>query len=105
MVSMDPSNRPLASSKEKSARHPSFWLDDGSLVLEVEAVMFKLHRTLLTRHSPFILSLESVKFRNGSTNASSASDSLECDYIQIDPARKVSALDLEALLQHFYHDM
>ncbi|KAJ6531883.1 hypothetical protein B0H19DRAFT_1189089 [Mycena capillaripes] len=95
-----------ASHKElASSRYSSFWFDDGSLVLRVENVMFKVHRTLLTRHSPFILSLDSVKFRNGHSDTTSTSDWLECEYIEIDPARKVSALDLEALLQHLYHDM
>ncbi|KAF8206320.1 hypothetical protein K438DRAFT_1578158 [Mycena galopus ATCC 62051] len=83
-----------------SSRHPIFWFDDASLVLQVEAVKFKVHRTLLTRQSPFFSSAV-----NRSPAMASPDNGLECDHITIDPARKVSATDCEALLQHLYHDL
>jgi hypothetical protein len=89
------------SSKEPiSGRHPVFWFDDGSLVLRVETVMFKVHRALLTRHSPFLSSTGSLKSRNDMI--SELSDEY---YAEIDPARKVSVIDVEVLLEHLYHDM
>ncbi|KAJ6513156.1 hypothetical protein C8R45DRAFT_812194 [Mycena sanguinolenta] len=92
-------------SKESVAGcHPIFWLDDGSLVLQVEAVKFKVHRTLLTRQSPF-LSSENAKFRDDSLEMASTGDRHECAYIRVDSARNVSAADCEVLLQHLYHDM
>ncbi|KAJ7274301.1 hypothetical protein B0H12DRAFT_1006934 [Mycena haematopus] len=98
-----PNGRPVSSKESVLSRHPIFWLDDGSLVLEVDAVKFKVHRTLLTRQSPF-LSSDSAKFGDDSLDKAS-SDGLECDYIKVDPARKVSATDCAVLLQHLYHDM
>ncbi|KAJ7678899.1 hypothetical protein DFH06DRAFT_974245 [Mycena polygramma] len=99
---MKSTSGPPEASKDTSGRHPTFWLDDGSLVLRVEAAIFKVHRTLLARHSPFI---DSINISNNSSDTPAISDSLERAYVEIDPARKVSALDLEALLQHLYHDM
>ncbi|KAJ7364104.1 hypothetical protein DFH08DRAFT_838354 [Mycena albidolilacea] len=84
------------------SRHPIFWFEDASLILQVEAVTFKVHRTLLARQSPF---LHTAKLSDASADTSSTDSGLKCDYINIDPARKVSALDCEVLLQHLYHDM
>ncbi|KAK7033203.1 BTB domain-containing protein [Favolaschia claudopus] len=89
-------------STSKAAQHPIFWLDDASLVLEVEDTMFKVHRTLLARRSPFIT--DSVK-RTQTSHDSLDTANGGLDHVKIDPSLKVSALDLEILLQHFYHDM
>ncbi|KAJ7067021.1 hypothetical protein C8F01DRAFT_1120023 [Mycena amicta] len=70
-----------------STQHPVFWLDDGSVIIEIEAVTFKVHRTLLTRHSPFLLSCTQSTLS-----------------VRIDPARGVSALDFLVLLESLYHD-
>ncbi|KAJ6576569.1 hypothetical protein DFH09DRAFT_1149734 [Mycena vulgaris] len=91
-----------------SHRHPVFYFDDGSLILQVEAVIFKVHRALLTRHSPFLSSMESLSPRNGSHGTSEPSASrgvVETQCMDIDPARKVSVLDFEVLLEHLYHDI
>ncbi|KAJ7158672.1 hypothetical protein C8R46DRAFT_907354 [Mycena filopes] len=92
-------NGQLASTKQPaSTRHPTFWFDDGSVVLEVEGVLFKVHGTLLTRNSPFLLSL-------GKGESSSLTTSRpEIDTLKIDPARRVSAVDYGVLLEHLYHD-
>ncbi|KAJ7104065.1 hypothetical protein B0H15DRAFT_5836 [Mycena belliarum] len=91
----------VVSERAESARHSVFWFDDGSLVLQVESVMFKVHRALLARQSPFLLSISGQQpvgdSPNGSTN--------EPGYLEIDNARKVSALDFEVLLEHVYHDI
>ncbi|KAF7374811.1 BTB domain-containing protein [Mycena sanguinolenta] len=74
----------LTPKESVTGRHPIFWLDDGSLVLQVEAVKFKL--------------------RDDSPDMALTADGQECAYIRVDSARKVSAADCEALLQHLYHD-
>ncbi|KAJ6609247.1 hypothetical protein B0H10DRAFT_2065194 [Mycena sp. CBHHK59/15] len=70
-------------------------------------VMFKIHRPLLTRHSPFLSSLETANSTNGSSQSpeSPSSSDLANAHIVIDPVRRVSALDMEILLQHLYHDI
>lgn len=35
------------------ARHPSLWLDDGTLVIATKSMLFKVYRGLLSRHSDF----------------------------------------------------
>ena len=32
-------------------RHPDLWLDDGSIVLQAETTLFRVHRTTLSTHS------------------------------------------------------
>jgi hypothetical protein len=32
-------------------RHPDFWFDDGSIVLQAETSLFRVHRTILSAHS------------------------------------------------------
>jgi len=97
-------NSCASANETATVRHPVFWFDDGTLVLQAQAVVFKVHRTLLIRHSPFLSSLESPKLNNGGPIPSEPSNAcLNC--MQIDPARKVSALDLEILLEHLYHDI
>jgi hypothetical protein len=40
-----------------SMPHPDFWYSDGSVILEVGNTKFKLHRTVLQRHSAYFFSL------------------------------------------------
>ena len=82
--------------------HPIYWFDDGSLVLEVEVQRFKVHRTLLSRHSRFFASLSSVphEISGSSSHASGLSD-----HIVLEQRKDVRAEDVEALLQHLYHDL
>jgi len=32
-------------------RSPDHWFDDGSIILEAESTQFRVHRTMLARHS------------------------------------------------------
>ncbi|KAJ7170786.1 hypothetical protein C8R43DRAFT_1085290 [Mycena crocata] len=100
---MNPGPHTVSSHESTSGRHPIFWFEEGTLVLEVDAVMFRVHHALLTRHSPFLSSLEGKKLKNGSD--STIRDRVENSYMKIDPERKVTAPDLEVLLQHLYHDI
>ncbi|TFK52809.1 hypothetical protein OE88DRAFT_1303055 [Heliocybe sulcata] len=38
-------------------RHPSFWLLDGTVVVQVESMLFKLHRSRLVSESPYFAKL------------------------------------------------
>ena len=48
--STGPSGNPNASTVN-STRHPDLWFDDGSIVLNVETTLFRVHRTTLSKHS------------------------------------------------------
>lgn len=91
--------------------HPIYWLDDGSLVLDVEVQRFKVHRTLLSRHSRFFASLSSAP-HGTSGSGFTANDSPTLvrktqgfDHIVLEQRKEVRAEDVEALLQHLYHDV
>ena len=89
--------------------HPVYWLDDGSLVLDVEVQRFKVHRTLLSRHSRFFASLSSAPHEiSGSDLTVDGSPAVvrtkELDHIVLEQTKEVKAEDVEALLQHLYHD-
>ena len=124
MIAMNaiyPVNTPTGSSRgievqEESSiirNHPVYWLDDGSLVLDVEVQRFKVHRTLLSRHSRFFASLSSTSAPHeisgsGFTTNSSPTvvQTQGFDHIVLLEQRKeVRAEDVEALLQHLYHDV
>ncbi|KAG6865149.1 hypothetical protein C0991_004831 [Blastosporella zonata] len=77
-------------------RHPVFWFNDGSIVFRVENQTFKVHRTLLSRHSRF--------FASATINVDSGSDLPLDSYVLVDQDRSVRAKDVEVLLEHFYHD-
>lgn len=73
--------------------HESLWLEDGSVILSMENVLFKVHRSMLTRLSPFFCSqlghpeLEML-------------ESLPLLRLEVGIA---NSRDLETLLQHLYH--
>jgi hypothetical protein len=38
-------------------RHPNFYFDDGNILLLVEPVLYRLHRSILSRHSNVFLDM------------------------------------------------
>ncbi|EJD35507.1 hypothetical protein AURDEDRAFT_188723 [Auricularia subglabra TFB-10046 SS5] len=48
---------PDAATAAHPRKHQDFWLSDGSIVLSVENVLFKVHRTVLSMHSAFFQSM------------------------------------------------
>lgn len=84
-------------SKPSSAsiiRHPAYWFEDGSLIVQVQDVAYKLHKTLLTRHSPVL-----------STLSSSTDEGYSVSALRIPDELGVLSEEFERLLEHLYHDM
>ncbi|KAI0744062.1 hypothetical protein C8Q80DRAFT_1184827 [Daedaleopsis nitida] len=78
-------------------RHEKYWFDDGSLVLRAHNDIFKVHRTLLHRHSKTLASL--------STSENDSTHHLDDVAVQHIPEHlDVRSQDVETLLQHLYHD-
>jgi hypothetical protein len=75
-------------------RHPTYWLEDGSLLICVEEVLFKVHKTLLHRHS-HVLNLWT----------STMPESSDVDITFIPDVIGVLVEDFVALLEHLYHDV
>ncbi|KAI0934922.1 hypothetical protein AcV5_006610 [Taiwanofungus camphoratus] len=81
-------------------RHPKYWLDDGSLVIRAQSDVFKVHRTLLDRHSTILSSLSNAARSRGAQVLIDG-----CPAIQIPDDLGVESVDFEALLEHLYHDI
>ncbi|PPQ64808.1 hypothetical protein CVT26_002640 [Gymnopilus dilepis] len=92
--------------------HPIYWFEDGSLILDVEIQRFKVHHTLLSRHSRFFSPKAEInggtdgKPQGGTHNASSSPiDRPLQKHIVLEAERQIKATDVEALMQHLYHDV
>jgi len=90
--------------------HPIYWFPDGSLILDVERHRFKVHHTLLSRHSKYFSALEPRKegHIDGATqqNSGVSKDENRDDtkHVILEPKLNIRSRDVEALLQHLYHD-
>ncbi|OCH92256.1 hypothetical protein OBBRIDRAFT_751737 [Obba rivulosa] len=78
-------------------RHRKFWLDDGSLIVRAQDDLYKVHRTLLTRHSSRLASLV-----DGTPH--DTSDTAVCPTVHIPEGVGLESTNFEALLEHLYHD-
>ncbi|KAJ3532598.1 hypothetical protein NM688_g7397 [Phlebia brevispora] len=79
---------PLAETKTTS----SYWFEDGSVIARLRDHNFKIHKSLLVRHSPFLSSL-----------SISRNDKLDVPILDI-PEGRATVEDFTALLGHLYHD-
>jgi hypothetical protein len=80
-------------------RHPVFWFDDGSVVVQVQDHLYKIHKSLLSRHSNFFAHHFLKKLSDDVSRVPPA----DCDHIVVDLDRRVLAEDVEILLEHLYH--
>ncbi|KAL4064188.1 hypothetical protein V8B97DRAFT_2026106 [Scleroderma yunnanense] len=73
-------------------QHPRYWFDDGSIILRISdsEVSFKLHGSLLSRHSTYFRQM----LQAGSTST----------IVTIPPELGVQVDDFVSLLEHLYHD-
>ncbi|TBU39663.1 hypothetical protein BD309DRAFT_969200 [Dichomitus squalens] len=84
----------------KLLRHNKYWFDDGSLILRAQNDIYKVHRTLLERHSRTLSTLHpSEELDKGPKSV----DGLAV--MQVPDELEVRSGDLEVLLEHLYHDV
>jgi len=80
------------------SQHPIYWFDDGSFILDVQTQRYKVHKTLLSRHSKYFSQVLAAV--DGATPGDVPS--------QIKAVHRSAVLvqhgDVETLLQHLYHD-
>ncbi|CAA7271150.1 unnamed protein product [Cyclocybe aegerita] len=108
--------------------HPIYFFEDGSLILDVEIQRFKVHHTLLSRHSRFFSSRLPTERGSAEHSTHSASTSVHkhdvkdesegerpqalqrppgsngFHHVVLEPKLQVRVEDIEALFQHLYHD-
>lgn len=97
-------------------QHPKYWFDDGSIVVTISdneseaGISFKLHCTLISRHSAFFrrVLLDHTSDCDGapspSSLAGSTSTTIVVRTIAIPTELGVQVEDFVALLGHLYHD-
>ncbi|KAI0827301.1 hypothetical protein BC628DRAFT_1502265 [Trametes gibbosa] len=84
-------------------RHARYWLEDGSLVVRAQDDFYKIHRTMLHRHSKFLASLSpSPTKTERSDGAVKTVDGLVV--VHIPDELQVRSEDFACLLEHLYHD-
>ncbi|KAF9450268.1 hypothetical protein P691DRAFT_726395 [Macrolepiota fuliginosa MF-IS2] len=84
-------------------KHPIYWFDDGSLILHVQDVLFKVHYSLFQRHSPYLASASKTNITpNAILTLSDIRDPIP--YVVFGSDRYVNPKDVEVLLEHMYHD-
>ncbi|PIL37107.1 hypothetical protein GSI_00799 [Ganoderma sinense ZZ0214-1] len=55
----------------KMHKHDNYYFDDGNIVFEVEGILYRLHRSILERHSPVFRELFMVPLPDGSNEGMS----------------------------------
>jgi hypothetical protein len=94
---------PIPTESNRALRkHSIYWFDDASLVLHVQNVLFRVHLPLLKRHSPFIASLENTP--SCEQIPVIVERSIPVVYVVLGKERSAKDTDVEALLEHMYHD-
>lgn len=82
------------SSLVQQRHHQDLWLEDGNVVLSIQGILFKVHRSILTRLSPFFLSRLSLSHKF------ELYDGYPLVELEVGLA---NSKDVEALLRHLYH--
>lgn len=83
--------------QQEVLRHPDFWLRDGSIILSVQHVLFKVHQTILAQHSEIFADLFDLPQPDPEFGGD---DLLEgCRVVQLQD----SPDDFEDLLRAIYH--
>jgi len=92
--------------EKANRRHPQFWLEDGSLIIRSQRVLYKIHKTLLFRQSSTLQRWADevhVDLSDIDQNLYSRAAGFATLTIPDDVGLRND--DLEALLQHLYHDV
>jgi hypothetical protein len=57
---VDPESEPDLLPNLSPARHEELWFDDGSIILQVQATLFRVHQSVLATHSETFADLFTV---------------------------------------------
>ncbi|KAJ2923759.1 hypothetical protein H1R20_g13341, partial [Candolleomyces eurysporus] len=114
----------MAIEHQEAQKHPTYWFEDGSITLRVQNHLFRVHRSLICRHSRVLLGVAAAApdvvyiLEHGvldSQNTQVLQGSLDKDEKEeekcsarldgrIKTSEPVLSKDFEELLRHLYHD-
>ncbi|KAI0063409.1 hypothetical protein BV25DRAFT_1854453 [Artomyces pyxidatus] len=83
----------MAQEIEPVTRHEVFFFDDGTLNVRLASFIFRIHRTILVRHSPHLASMLKDHGSSGVVQDLTIPEHLN-----------VTLSDFETLLEYLYHD-
>jgi len=87
-------------------RRSRYWLEDGSLVLSLCHNVYKVHKTLLFRHSPTLTKWTRQQKNDHKVTAENLFQEVAgCAHVRVPDEVGLRDEDLEALLEHLYHDV
>ncbi|KAL0946357.1 hypothetical protein HGRIS_012590 [Hohenbuehelia grisea] len=81
-------------------RHPVFWFEDGSLLLQVQDHLYRLHGELLYRQSNLLKESQSLAVERSDHYGPDPPHHI---YV-VDPTKNMRPEDVSILLEHLYHD-
>jgi hypothetical protein len=81
----------------ESKPHPNLWFDDGSLVIQASTVRYRVHRTILCRHSAIFRDMVAMPQQDGPSNSEHTFDG--CPLVRM----MDSPDDLTMLLEAIYN--
>jgi len=83
-----------------------YWLEDGSLILHSCRILYKVHKSLLLRHSPNLSRwINQQQAELSVADEQLLPDIAGCTHITVPDEIGLRTEDLEALLEHLYHDV
>ncbi|KAI0338828.1 hypothetical protein BDW22DRAFT_1362552 [Trametopsis cervina] len=87
---------------KRRTKHETYWFLDGSVILELGGIMFKLHRSRLVQHSSFFFELFSNTMRDSPDRQADSKEQVDLfdfvDKCPVYPLKGVSVKDFEELL-------
>ncbi|EKM61895.1 uncharacterized protein PHACADRAFT_191088 [Phanerochaete carnosa HHB-10118-sp] len=92
-----PASSSIDHERARTSSQPSaFWFDDGSIIIAVARERFRLHKSLLSRHSSIFESLP--------VSQSTRAETRDPPTVEISEGL-ATPRDFTALLEHLYHDV
>ena len=82
--------------KERRSRHPEWWLLDGSVIIQIDDVMFRLHRSRLAQLSEYFSQRFKVPEYDSDVGIEEQLDQL--DGLPVFKVRETTVSDFEELL-------
>ena len=90
MTQDEPSKRQRTCSQVDVKSRSSYWFDDGNIILQAEDTLFRVHRSVLSRHSKVFQDMFSIPQPTGQHE--------DCPVIQVSD----EAVDMSIILSILY---
>jgi len=104
LTSRMPPTLPNGPESQSPRRSDRFWFDDGSALVSLVPSVYKIHKSILDRHSTKFTSWLLVATDPAALALSKAIDDAGTPIIVVPVELGITIEDFEALLAYLYHD-